>query len=64
MVLGAVLPEMRHEVEVLANELSELIAVRKKIDAEREQLRTEIAALGGERRTHDSVGGRTPETIV
>ena len=48
MVLGAVLPQMRHELGVLANELSELIAVRKKIDAEREQLRTEVASLGRE----------------
>jgi septal ring factor EnvC (AmiA/AmiB activator) len=49
MVLGAVLPEMRHEVEALANDLSELLAVRKKIDAERDQLKTEVAALDGER---------------
>ena len=49
MVLGAVLPEMRHEVEALANDLSALLAVRKKIDAERDQLKTEVAALGGER---------------
>jgi len=49
MVLGAVLPEMRHEVESLANNLSELIAVRKKIDAERDQLKTELASLDGER---------------
>jgi septal ring factor EnvC (AmiA/AmiB activator) len=48
-VLGAVLPEMRREVESLANDLSELLAVRKKIDAEREQLKTEVAALDGER---------------
>jgi septal ring factor EnvC (AmiA/AmiB activator) len=49
MVLGAVLPEMRHEVEALANDLSTLLAVRKKIDAERDQLKTEVAALDGER---------------
>lgn len=49
IVLGAVLPEMRREVESLANDLSELLAVRKKIDAEREQLKTEVAALEGER---------------
>jgi murein hydrolase activator len=45
MVLGAVLPEMRHEVEALANDLTELLAVRKKIDAERDQLKTEVALL-------------------
>ena len=49
MVLGAVLPEMRHEVEALANDLSDLLSVRKKIDLEREQLKTEVAALDGER---------------
>jgi septal ring factor EnvC (AmiA/AmiB activator) len=49
MVLGAVLPQMRHEVEALANDLSELVAVRKKIDAEREQLKAEVASLDGER---------------
>jgi septal ring factor EnvC (AmiA/AmiB activator) len=49
IVLGAVLPEMRREVESLANDLSELLAVRKKINAEREQLKTEVAALDGER---------------
>src|SRR5262249_55320587 len=49
MVLGAVLPEMRHEVETLANDLSELLSIRKKIDAERDQLKTEVASLDGER---------------
>src|SRR5215475_1817354 len=49
MVLGAVLPHMRHEVEALANDLSELVALRKKIDAEREQLRAEMASLDGGR---------------
>jgi septal ring factor EnvC (AmiA/AmiB activator) len=49
MVLGAVLPQMRHEVEALANDLSDLVALRKKIDAERQQLRAEVASLDGER---------------
>ena len=48
MVLGAVLPEMRHEVEALASDLSALVALRKKIDAERDQLKTEMASLDGE----------------
>ena len=61
MVLGAVLPEMRHEVEALANDLSELLAVRKKIAAERDQLKTEVAALDGERDAHDRAGRRAPE---
>ncbi len=49
MVLGAVLPEMRHEVEALANDLTELANVRKKIAAERDRLKTELASLDGER---------------
>src|SRR5262245_26939525 len=49
MVLGAVLPHMRHEVEALANDLSDLVALRKKIDAEREQLTAEVALLDAER---------------
>jgi murein hydrolase activator len=49
MLLGAVLPEMRHEVAALANDLTELIGLRKKISAERDQLKTEVASLGTER---------------
>lgn len=49
MVLGAVLPEMRREVEALANDLSELLTVRKKIGAETNQLKTEVAKLDDER---------------
>ncbi len=49
MLLGAVLPEMRHEVEALASDLSELLSLRKKIAAERSQLNAEIASLGAER---------------
>jgi septal ring factor EnvC (AmiA/AmiB activator) len=49
MVLGAVLPQMRHEVEALANDLSELVALHKKIDTERDQLNLEVASLDGER---------------
>jgi septal ring factor EnvC (AmiA/AmiB activator) len=48
MVLGAVLPEMRHEVEALVSDLSSLVALRKKIDVEHDQLKTEMASLGGE----------------
>ena len=49
MLLGAVLPEMRHNVEALASDLTELLAVRKKIAVEREQLNAEVASLGDER---------------
>ena len=48
MVLGAVLPEMKHEVEALVSDLSALVALRKKIDAERDQLKVELASLDGE----------------
>jgi len=49
MVLGAVLPEMRHQVEALANDLGELVSVRKKITDERDRLKGEVASLGDER---------------
>jgi septal ring factor EnvC (AmiA/AmiB activator) len=49
MVLGAVLPEMRNEVEALANNLAELAKVRKQIGAERDKLKAEVASLGAER---------------
>jgi len=49
MLLGAVLPEMRHEVEALANDLSALLNVRKRITAERDRLKNEVASLGNER---------------
>ena len=49
MLLGAVLPEMRHEVEALASDLTELLGVRKQIAAERDRLKTEVASLGKER---------------
>jgi septal ring factor EnvC (AmiA/AmiB activator) len=49
MVLGAVLPEMRHEVEALATDLAGLIAVRKEIAAERDKLKAQVASLGAER---------------
>ena len=49
MLLGAVLPEMRHEVEALASDLAELLNVRKKIAAERDRLNAEVASLGAER---------------
>ncbi len=50
MLLGAVLPEMRQQVEALANDLSELVGVRKKITAERDRLQKQVASLGAERK--------------
>lgn len=49
IVLGAVLPEMRGKVDALAGDLTNLLNVRKSIDAERNRLKNEIAALDGER---------------
>ena len=48
MLLGAVLPEMRQQVEALANDLAELLNIRKIIAAERVRLNAEIASLGDE----------------
>ena len=49
MVLGAVLPQMREQVEALAADLAGLVTVRKNIAAERARLDREVAALGEER---------------
>jgi murein hydrolase activator len=49
MLLGAVLPEMRHEVEALANDLSALLKLRKQIADERDRLKGQVASLNSER---------------
>ncbi|MGH6663305.1 MAG: murein hydrolase activator EnvC family protein [Pseudolabrys sp.] len=49
MLLGAVLPEMRHEVEALANDLTALLNLRKQIAAQRDRLKSEIASLDNDR---------------
>jgi septal ring factor EnvC (AmiA/AmiB activator) len=49
IVLGAVLPEMRHDVQALAGNLLALADVRKKITAERDQLKAQAGSLGTER---------------
>jgi septal ring factor EnvC (AmiA/AmiB activator) len=49
MLLGAVLPQMRHEVEALASDLTALLKVRKQIAAERDRLKNDVASLGSER---------------
>jgi septal ring factor EnvC (AmiA/AmiB activator) len=49
MLLGAVLPEMRQQVDALASDLSELVAVRQKIADERDHLRKQVASLGEQR---------------
>jgi septal ring factor EnvC (AmiA/AmiB activator) len=49
MLLGAVLPEMRHETEVLVGELAELVRLRAEIAEERARLTRDLAALAEER---------------
>ena len=49
MMLGAVLPEMRQETELLLADLSELARTRQQIDAEHEELTRSLAALADER---------------
>jgi septal ring factor EnvC (AmiA/AmiB activator) len=57
MLLGAVLPEMRHEVEALANDLTALLNVRKQIAAERDRLKNVVASLGSERKRMTALVG-------
>lgn len=49
MLLGSVVPELRVETEILAGDLAELMALRKAIARERDQLRAEAFELAGER---------------
>lgn len=50
MLLGAVLPEMRHETAALASDLAQLVGVRKNIAEERENLNREVESIGVERK--------------
>ncbi len=59
MVLDAVLPEMRHQVAELANDLSALVKLRKEIITQRDLLKREMASLDAERaRVHALVDER------
>ena len=49
MMLGAVLPEMRHQTESLANDLGELVQLRKQIADERDKLARDLFVLADER---------------
>jgi murein hydrolase activator len=49
MMLGAVLPEMRHQAEVLATDLAELVRLRTQIADERSRLARDLLALVDER---------------
>ncbi len=50
MMLGAVLPDMRHDAGALAGDLAALLAVRQAIAGEREKLTSDLARLSDERR--------------
>ena len=45
IMLGAVLPEMRQQAEILVTDLAELVRVRKEIAMEHETLKRDLAAL-------------------
>ncbi len=49
MLLGAVLPELRAETEMLAGDLAELVRLRAAIAADRDALSQELAGLSHER---------------
>jgi septal ring factor EnvC (AmiA/AmiB activator) len=49
MMLGSVLPEMRADTEALASDLSDLLALRRSIAAERDSLAGDVAKLGLDR---------------
>jgi septal ring factor EnvC (AmiA/AmiB activator) len=49
IVLGAVLPEVRLQVEALAADLTELVRLRKQIADERDQLARDLRALADDR---------------
>ncbi len=49
IMLGAVLPEIRQQAEILVTDLAELVRVRKEIAMEQETLRRDLAALADDR---------------
>jgi septal ring factor EnvC (AmiA/AmiB activator) len=49
MMLGAVLPEMRQQAEVLAADLAELVRLRQQIAGERDRLARDLFVLADER---------------
>jgi murein hydrolase activator len=49
MMLGAVLPEMRHQAETLAVDLNELVRLRKQLAEERDRLARDLLALASDR---------------
>jgi murein hydrolase activator len=57
MLLGAVIPELRGEVETLAGDLGELVRLKQAIVTDREVLGKELAALGDDQRRLDALVG-------
>lgn len=49
MLLGAVVPDLRQEIEVLGTDLAELVRLRSGIDTERKAITAELEQLAGER---------------
>jgi septal ring factor EnvC (AmiA/AmiB activator) len=49
MLLGAVVPDLRQEIEVLGTDLGELVRLRESIGTERKALSGELEQLAGER---------------
>jgi septal ring factor EnvC (AmiA/AmiB activator) len=49
MLLGAVVPQLRERMQALANDLGELVRLRKEIAAERDGLKKEVEAIEADR---------------
>lgn len=49
MLLGAVVPDLRQEIQVLGTDLAELVRLREGIAGERKSITAELEALAGER---------------
>lgn len=55
MLLGVVLPELRNEAQVLAEDLAELVSTRGAISADRDALQGELAGLARDRLRLDAL---------
>jgi murein hydrolase activator len=64
MLLGAVLPEMRNEMQELAGDLAKLAEVRKGIVAERDQLKGELSSLAEDRTRIDLLVGERQRILA
>lgn len=49
MMLGAILPDMRHDAQAIAEDLASLLHVRREITVERDKLTADLAAMSNER---------------